>query len=147
MRWPLVRSTHPNYFTVLVGELLVHSGLALAGLFGDHPSAIWYYLAGGQGRTVGLVATGMAHGVIAALMVAGLYRNWLWMRVALLSSVSVYLLQTSLLVAGIVRSYLDPTVPHVSLESAFYGLGLILLSVAAYREPLVPGRYDKRDEL
>lgn len=142
MRWPLVRSTHPNYFTVLTGELLVHVGLAVSGAFGAHNSPIWFYIQ----QYHGFAILGTAHAIIAVAMLVGFYRNWRVMRAALLLSVTVYLLQTGLLAAGIVRSLVDPLVQQVAFESFFYGLGLILLSAAAYREPLIPGRYANRDE-
>jgi hypothetical protein len=138
---PQVQTTHPNYALVLLGEFIVHAGLAAAALCGAHSSPVWFYLV----QIGGLPALGLAHAVIAAVMVLGAYWRWRLMRLALLVSISVYTLQTAFLTAGIVRSYVDPSVPRVAMESAFYGLGLVLLSLAAYREPLVPGGYADPD--
>lgn len=140
---PGVRHTHPNFFTVLAGELLVHTGLGVAGIFGAHNSPIWYFL--DYFGSAGFYLLGGLHLAIAAMMLVGLYLCWSWMRTALLASVTLYILQTSFLVAGIIRTIVDPHLPQAAYEGAFYGIGLILLSTAAYKEPVVPGRYNAPD--
>lgn len=134
IRWPLVRRTHPNYWTVLMVEVVVHVGLGISSCFGSHPSAVWKYFGG----TLGLSLLGAFHILIAGWMVAGLYSYFMFTRIALLFSVTTYLLQACLLTGGIISAHLQGVTTAV--EGPIYSFGLIMLSVAAFKEPLVPGR-------
>lgn len=138
---PRVYWSHPNYAMVLLVEVIAHVGLAYAGWFGSHNAPIWYYFQGAH--MLGVVA--VAHAVIASLLLVGVYSRFGIVRVALLASVTVYTLQAAFLLSGVIRSYIDPQVERAALEGTIYAVGLILLSAAAYREPLVPGQYTSPD--
>lgn len=144
---PRVRYTHPNYFTVLVGETLVHAGLLGAAFYGTHGTPGWFYFQQLDLFGFSLVGVfGVLHGLIALAMVLGMYWRWALTRMALLFSVTVYLSATCLFVAAVIRGYATPDAPLVPVEGIIYNLGLIMLSTAAYKEPLIPGRYEAKDE-
>lgn len=134
---------HPNYFTVLFGEIIVHLGLWLSAWFGPHNGIVWYFF--GSGST-GMRLFGAAHLIVAIGMICGLYGKFSWTRLGLLFSVTVYLMQLCLLGAGVIRSWNTPGLPPSAMEGTVYTIGLILLSIAAYREPMTPGHYDARDQ-
>lgn len=144
---PHVRYTHPNYFTVLVGETLVHAGLFGAAFYGAHATPSWFYFNELHLASISMVSVfGVLHGLIAVTMVLGMYWRWSLTRMALLFSVTVYLAATSLFAAAVVRGYATPDVPVVPVEGIIYNLGLIMLSTAAYKEPMVPGQYHAKDK-
>jgi hypothetical protein len=114
---------------ILAGMTAVHIALAFTNLFGYHPQ-LWHYFGG----TVGLSAMGAGHLLIAAILIVGAYRDRLdCLRMGLLLSVTVYLVQLCLLLAGEARAIVLHVVPPVAWEGPVYTAGLVLLSIAAYR--------------
>jgi hypothetical protein len=129
--WPKVRLIQPNFHFILLGLVVIHIGLGFASILGSH-QALWYYFGGRRG----LVALGVTHWFIAAMMITGVYWQFRWTRTGLLFSITLYLLQFCLFTAGEYRGLTTHGVT-VSVEESIWVLGLMLLSLASYRQPAV----------
>lgn len=132
--WPPIRKTHPNLFTLISAQVWLHIGFGLSALFGTHTSSAWKYFG-----TWGFTIVGVVHLAIAVLIVYGLHFNWAVARSGFLASVTLYLMQVCLFIAGIYHA-ISASVP-VTYEGAVYSAGLVFISISIYRESVSPHPY------
>jgi hypothetical protein len=127
-----VRVLLPNFHGVLLGMTILHICLGAAALFGPH-NMLWHYFGGRPG----LAGIAVMHWTVAAMIVVGAYTRFVITSTGLLFSFSLYLLQLCLFMAAIIHSISSGRAGMLIFEGPINTVALMLLSLVAYRQPVV----------
>lgn len=126
VRWPALYRSHPGFFKVAAGLMALHLVMGLDHLVTGVKSPSLVALA----EVAPLEVWAAGHLSIAALQGYGFYRAFRWVRVALLSSLSIFLFTAVVSLVGALQR-----------DTSFIPAGLYAFAAgcaaAGYREPEV----------